>query len=117
MLYGIFHTLRPTDHGAPIRYGDAPGQHQTEALEDRIDSLELALAGLWRLLKTKHGATDEELIAAITEADGEDGKVDGRIRNRATDCPSCGRPLLTRTRGVCSWCGARFAGAGLVGPK
>jgi hypothetical protein len=113
MLYGIYPGFRLPD--PPLRYGDAPGQQRTDFLEDRIDALELACAGLWRLLKAKHGYTDDELAAAITDVDAADGKVDGKMRSRPSECPACGRQLLTRSREKCSWCGARLPGAGIVG--
>ena len=71
----------------------------------RIDSLELACAGLWELLKTKHGYTDEELVAAIHKIDMLDGKIDGHARDPEATCPHCGRKLLARRSPNCSWCG------------
>ena len=82
-----------------------------DALEKRIDSLELACAGLWQLLKTKHGYTDEELVRVISEVDARDGAVDGRMQNTGQLCPHCGRQMLTKARGKCLWCGAELAKA------
>lgn len=71
----------------------------------RIESLELACAGLWELLKTKHGYSDEELVAAIHKIDMLDGKIDGHARHPDETCPHCGRKLLSRSSPNCSWCG------------
>jgi hypothetical protein len=79
-----------------------------ENLTTRLDQLELACAGLWRLLREKHGYTDEELIAAVNEADAADGRIDGRFHPARTVCPKCNRPSLTRSRGKCLWCGAEM---------
>jgi hypothetical protein len=76
-------------------------------VDARVHHLELACAGLWELLKTKLGATDEELIAAIQKVDEADGTRDGRVGHSANAvCPQCGRKLLTHGSPRCSWCGA-----------
>jgi len=74
-------------------------------VESRLDQLELACAGLWTLLQQKHGYTEEELIAAITEVDARDGLVDGRMGQASRTCPHCHRRLLARDSPKCSWCG------------
>lgn len=74
-------------------------------LKYRVESLELACAGLWELLKFKLGCTDEELIKAVEVVDGRDGEVDGKIRKAGDLCPSCGRQRLTRQSAKCAWCG------------
>lgn len=79
---------------------------QLNNLTARIDALELACAGLWKLLRDKHGYTAEELTAAIHEIDAQDGTVDGAVRPNAGQCPQCGRKLLSRTATKCLWCGA-----------
>lgn len=79
------------------------------ALEARLDTLELACAGLWELLKSKHGYTDAELAKVIEEVDLRDGKKDGKVSMRQELCPSCGRRLLTRQRHHCAWCGVELA--------
>lgn len=77
-------------------------------LNRRIESLELACAGLWELLKSKHGYSDEELVEAVRQIDLKDGVEDGRLRLTDEVCPSCGRKLLTRSSPKCSWCGAEL---------
>jgi len=74
-------------------------------IEQRLQALELACAGLWSLLQTKHGYTNDELIAAIHEVDGRDGQVDGKIAHSSQMCPHCHRKLLTRNPVRCAWCG------------
>lgn len=75
-------------------------------LKKRIDSLELACAGLWELLKFKTGATEDELAKAIEAVDARDGEVDGKIRRTVGNCPSCKRKLALRRAPNCAWCGA-----------
>jgi hypothetical protein len=79
-------------------------------IEHRLDYLELACAGLWNLLKAKHGYTDEELVASIQEVDARDGNVDGKIGRASRDCPHCHRKLLTRDSPKCAWCGGALSG-------
>ena len=75
-------------------------------LNRRIDSLELACAGLWELIKVKNGFTDDEIVEAIRKVDLLDGKEDGRVLMAGEKCPNCGRTLLSHKSPKCSWCGA-----------
>jgi hypothetical protein len=81
-------------------------EEQVMPVEQRLQHLEMACAGLWELLKTKVGCTDDELIAAIHAIDMQDGKADGRVGTGDATCPNCHRKLLTRTSPKCAWCGA-----------
>ena len=90
---------------------EMPSPHQNLALEARVDALELACAGLWELLKTKSGYSDEELVSVIKQVDARDGLVDGRTTPIVGEvCPKCGKRLLTRKRNHCVWCGAELTG-------
>jgi hypothetical protein len=80
--------------------------HQFLHLQQRVDSLELACAALWRLLKVQNGFTDEQLQALIQQIDGEDGAMDGKISRQGGVCPHCQHRVLSRTAGKCLWCGA-----------
>jgi len=75
------------------------------ALEERIERLELACAGLWDLLKTRHGYSDDDIARHIHAVDLRDGKLDGKAKVTEANCPSCGRKLATRSRKRCIWCG------------
>jgi hypothetical protein len=77
-------------------------------LTRRIEGLELACAGLWELLKQRHGYTDADIVACIREVDLRDGVEDGRVRVTDAACPQCGRQLLSRKSPNCSWCGAEL---------
>jgi hypothetical protein len=88
----------------PTNTGVAAGQFLM--LQQRVDSLELACAALWRLLKVQNGYTDEQLQALIQQVDGEDGALDGKITRQGGVCPHCHRKVLSRTAGKCLWCGA-----------
>ena len=92
----------------------APGISPTDnyerfgALENRIEALELACAGMWDLLKAKHGYSDEEIVDHIHAVDLRDGKLDGKFSPVDSVCPHCGKKLLTRSRKRCVWCGAEL---------
>jgi hypothetical protein len=87
-------------------YVDMQTEELSQQFNRRIESLELACAGLWELLKSKHGYTDEELVAAVTKIDESDGTLDGRLRPTDETCPRCGQKLLSRKSPNCNWCGA-----------
>ncbi len=109
MLGFLFEPYRPTFYsggGASATDISIATERVSQDLNRRIESLELACAGLWELLKAKNGYTDEELVAVIREVDLRDGKEDGRVRPTDEKCPSCGRQLLSRKSPNCSWCGA-----------
>lgn len=78
-------------------------------LESRIEALELSCAGLWDLLKARHGYTDEEIAEHIRMVDLRDGRLDGKTHPPEQFCPNCKRKLLTRSRKRCVWCGVELA--------
>ena len=81
---------------------------QLMAIRSRLDALELACAGLWELLKSRAGFTDEEIAGFIREVDLRDGKLDGKDSSPSAFCPSCSRRLLGRGHKKCLWCGAEL---------
>lgn len=81
-------------------------QESVRSVQQRLEALELSCAGLWQLLKNKHGYTDAELIEEIHKIDAMDGQIDGKVGQAAQVCPSCGHKLLTKSSPKCSWCGA-----------
>ena len=91
---------------SPTHPSTAPIPAEVQQLQQEVQSLELACAGMWELLKFKLGCTDEELVAAVQAVDGRDGQVDGKIRKTPGNCPSCGRRVLMRKSNKCAWCGA-----------
>jgi hypothetical protein len=77
-------------------------------VQARLESLELACAGMWELLK-RHGYTDAELVDAVRAVDARDGAVDGKMTPVGVEvCPHCQRRLLSRRSVKCSWCGGEL---------
>lgn len=107
----MFYNLRTTtvSSGASVADARLAAESVVMPLESRIEHLELACAGLWTLLKQKHGYSDDDLIAAIQEVDMLDGTLDGKIGRASQNCPHCQRKLLTRDSPKCSWCGGSLA--------
>lgn len=104
MIGSLLGLYRPTEVATPHTTRD--GSYL--ALESRIDALELACAGLWEMLKSKHGYSDEDIVEFIHRVDTRDGKLDGKAGSAVQLCPSCGRKLITRSRVRCTWCGAEL---------
>lgn len=101
-MYGSgFPVMNPMPTTTP---GVATGQFMM--LQQRVDSLELACAALWALLKAQNGYTDDQLKEMIHSVDVADGTADGRITRQGGACPHCGHRVLSRTAGKCLWCGA-----------
>lgn len=93
----------------PVHISSTPppvGVGQFQMLQSRVDSLELACAALWKLLKDTNGFTDDQLKAVIHDIDAADGTVDGRVTPRGGVCPHCHNKILSRTANKCLWCGA-----------
>ena len=88
-------------------------EDSSKAIELRLQALELSCEAIWTILKEKNGFTDDQLVAAITEVDGRDGKVDGKISRAERICPTCNRKVLTRNPTKCSWCGGALHPLGL----
>lgn len=95
--------------GTTAREAQLAAESAVIELTSRVESLELACAGLWELLKTKHGYTNDELVAAVRAVDGRDGNIDGKVTPTSREgCPHCGRLLLSRRSMKCNWCGGEI---------
>lgn len=108
-LFGNYANVYNPGPIVPQPLGSPIGAGQFGMLQQRVDTLELACAALWRLLKEHNGFTDEQLQAAIHDVDAADGTVDGKVTPRSGTCPHCGQRILSRTAGKCLWCGAPLA--------
>ncbi len=76
---------------------------QIHQLEDRIERLRLVNEAMWELLKETTGLTEEHLHHKVNLLDQMDGSVDGRRRERATEC-GCGAMVNARSE-ICVFCG------------
>lgn len=73
------------------------------------ERMALICQALLELVQEKTGLTDEELYEKILEVDLRDGKADGKIGGRVTQCPGCQRTVNTR-RTTCLYCGEPIQG-------
>lgn len=71
----------------------------------QVDRLSLACQAMWELLRDRSDLTEDDIEAKILEIDGRDGRVDGKIATKLTNCTACGRPTNS-SRGSCVMCGA-----------
>ena len=84
-------------------------QEEAEQLEARLESLLLASAAMWSLLRDRLGVTDGELLERMRQIDLLDGKADGKMSARVLECSACKRTMSTRFR-RCVYCGTPIAG-------
>ncbi len=75
-----------------------------EGVVKQVRRLTLMNQALWELLQEKMGLTEAEFLAKITEVDGRDGQVDGKLTSARMTCPSCQRPQLGRKNDRCDFC-------------
>jgi hypothetical protein len=75
-----------------------------EDLNDRVDRLILVVDAMWSLLE-EGGFSDVQLRRRIAEIDRQDGKEDGKRRDLAATCTSCGSKVPVG-RATCQFCGA-----------
>ena len=94
---------------ASARGQASAAQDRVDQLEGRLESLLLANAAMWSLMRERLGVTDAELIERMRQIDLLDGKADGKMSARVLDCPSCKRTMSTRFR-RCVYCGTPVAG-------
>jgi hypothetical protein len=83
-------------------------QDEVAQLESRLESLQLASAAMWTLLRDRLGVTEAELIDRMHQIDLLDGKADGKMSTRVLDCTRCKRTMSTRFK-RCVYCGAPIA--------
>jgi rRNA maturation endonuclease Nob1 len=73
----------------------------------QVERLSLACQSMWELLRDRSEITEDDLVAKMTEIDGRDGRVDGKISIQFTTCDACGKPSNSR-RDFCLMCGEPF---------
>ena len=76
----------------------------TIPLDARISKLSLICRAMWSLMQQHMGVTEEDLLKRITEIDGMDGRIDGRVIKLALQCPKC-KSVVCRQFNRCLFCG------------
>jgi hypothetical protein len=79
---------------------------EVHELNERMDKLVLAVSAMWSLLTEHTKVTDADLAKRITELDGKDGTLDGKVTARPVKC-SCGATVCTKFR-RCLFCGKEY---------
>jgi hypothetical protein len=81
---------------------------EVERLRIDVERLFMISEALWRLLKEKHGYSDEQFEDLVTQIDMEDGRLDGRVApTEKPNCPKCDAKL-SGGRPVCIFCGTQI---------
>jgi hypothetical protein len=80
---------------------------QLQELDERLDRAVMVVHAMWTLVAERTGLTNEDLARRVTEIDGRDGSVDGRITVQPVKC-SCGATVCTKFR-RCLFCGKDYA--------
>lgn len=96
------------DVGQRASRAENAARNEADKARVQIDSLTLACAAMWSILRDRLGVTDQQLMDRMRELDLSDGKLDGRISPAARGCPSCRRQVVPR-KGLCLYCGTRIA--------
>lgn len=78
--------------------------NEVQRLEAKIDTLAIISQAMWEILREKTGLTEKDIEAKIAEIDIRDGRQDGKITGKPTQCPACDRPTHTRLK-ACPYCG------------
>lgn len=77
---------------------------EVQRLEAKIDTLAIISQALWEVVREKTDLTEKDIEARIAEIDIRDGRKDGKITGKPTQCPACDRPTHTRLK-ACPYCG------------
>jgi hypothetical protein len=83
---------------------------QIQELASRVDKLTLVTHAMWTLLSERTNVTEEDLVRRVTELDGQDGSVDGKVTRPPQKC-SCGAMVCTKFQ-RCLFCGKQYQGSG-----
>ena len=82
------------------RYAD-----DIRGVSNQVERLSLCCQAMWELIRDRTQITEQDLEAKITEIDGRDGRVDGKMSIQSLTCHECGKPTNSK-RSYCVMCGA-----------
>jgi hypothetical protein len=107
LLHGEFEPPdKESDRPAPEPRARESSDPAFEAMRERMDRLVLVVHAMWALMAEKTGVTEADLMKRITELDGTDGAVDGRVTPAPVRC-SCGA-MVCRKLNRCLFCGKAY---------
>ena len=81
-------------------------RQEVATLQKRVDRLEMVCEALWKVVKARTGATEEEALRLIEEIDLRDGKLNGRTAAIPQPCAKCTR-IVSALTGICPYCGTQ----------
>src|SRR5688572_30166885 len=68
-------------------HADVRLHHEVQRLESKIDGLALICQALVEILRDRGGVSEADIEAKMKEIDEHDGRSDGRIGGKPTQCP------------------------------
>lgn len=77
------------------------------AQERRLERLALHCQAMWEMLRERAEFSEEEFINKVLEVDLRDGRTDGRMHAKPSECPNCHRMTNSR-RATCVICGVEL---------
>ena len=73
-------------------------------LEARVDRLNLICRAMWSFIQETTDLTEESLLERVKDLDLRDGKLDGKLARKVSQCGRCGKVMSTR-HNRCLYCG------------
>ena len=83
-------------------------QREVVAVDERLDKMALVMHAMWTLVSERMNISEGDLINRMTELDGQDGAVDGRISKPQVRCGKCDA-VVSRKFNRCLFCGEPYA--------
>ncbi len=100
---------KPTAKGLSEVGARSAAENVIQPLERRVESLELACASMWELLKSKLNMSDEDILAVMAALDTPKSAISlDDERETEEICVQCGKRVLTKRGFRCLWCGAEL---------
>ncbi len=85
-----------------------------DTLKRRLEVMALANQALFEILQSRLGISEEEVVLRMAEIDARDGKKDGKMSARLTQCRRCTRQVST-ARQRCLYCNELIVDGALFG--
>lgn len=105
-----FQDLRQNIQINGARSNSKRNQEDINALNWKVEKLQMITEALWRILQKTQQLEDSELEKIVDEIDLEDGLLDGKVAmTPAIICQKCSRAMSTKLK-HCIYCGATSNG-------
>ena len=103
-MYHGAHMSRAADAAGAARRSARDAAAKVDELEAQCDRALLVCEALWTVMRDKLGVSEDELVNRVNDIDLSDGRLDGKVRRPAWNCPKCNRTIARRFA-KCMYCG------------